>query len=193
MDRSHAITVKYYPETGRYNHRNCIFHGEPAVTVCPNCGTLFCMDCTRFEGCPRCRTPLNFVDGTNDPEAVDDSDIIETEEQRRAIQQRWAQKRLARRSEAGSRKRTKERSIAFQSDREARAERAMKIAEVHDPPAPATPSPAPTAPRNLRPTRRGACSWSGCLGLSVSINTEEVAAPQPEPAPQLHHAARTGG
>jgi len=122
-DRSKAITVKYYPNTDRYNRRNCIFHGEPAVTVCPNCGTLFCMECTKVLECPRCHTPLNFVDGSIEP--VDDSDVIETEAQRLAIQKRWAQRRMAEAQGLTS----KSKAGHGPTSRDAMAERAIKIAE----------------------------------------------------------------
>ena len=122
-DRSKAITVMYYPDTDKYNRRKCIFHGEPAVTVCPNCGTLFCMECIKIDECPRCHTPLSFVDGSK--EEVDDSDVIETEAQRLAIQKRWAQKRLADADKTSSRPKAR----SGPTTRDAMSERAMKIAE----------------------------------------------------------------
>ncbi len=95
-DRSKAILVRFNSEGAQYNGRKCLFHGEPAVAVCPNCGTLFCMECTGQMGsCPRCHTALDFVDTAKEPAPIDDRDVIETEEQRQAIAQRWAQKRLA--------------------------------------------------------------------------------------------------
>ena len=104
------------------------------------------------------------------------------------MQQRWAQKRLAEAERSRLKKKNKKNGqIAFQSDREARAERAMKIAEKYmNPPAPtATPSPAPTAPaQSTTNKRRGACSLvRAALAYQSPSNTEEVAAPQPEPAP----------
>ena len=96
VDRSRAMTATYYPNTNQYHGRKCLFHGGEAVSVCPNCGTLFCMDCVgHLDACPRCRTPVNFVDGSQQAAAVDDRELIETEAQRKAIQQRWAMKRLA--------------------------------------------------------------------------------------------------
>jgi len=137
-DRSGAITVKYYPGTTQYNRRNCLFHGELAVTVCPNCGTLFCMECIKFEECPRCRTPLNFVDGSKEEVFVDDRDVIETEQQKKAIQQRWAQKRMA----EAERDREAPKGIkAKPYSRDAMSERALKIAEkVMKAPAPSEPT-----------------------------------------------------
>ena len=38
---------------------------------------------------------MNFVDGSQQEAVVDDRELIETEAQRKAIQQRWAMKRLA--------------------------------------------------------------------------------------------------
>lgn len=194
VDRSCAVTVKYYPNTEQYNRRNCIFHGELAVTVCPNCGTLFCMDCTRFEACPRCRTPLIFVDGTKDLEAVDDSDVIETEAQRRAIQQRWAQKRLAEAERGKVRERDRR---ALMSDRDVMSEKALKIAEkVMRPPEPAEPTaqtfqsaaPAPAEPRPVaRPPaggkKRGANSLvAAALAYQPPAAEDAEAVPAPQPA-----------
>jgi len=57
---------------------------------------MFCMDCvTNLDICPRCQLAIDFVDGATIGKAVDDRDLIETEAQRKAIQQRWAMKRLA--------------------------------------------------------------------------------------------------
>jgi len=96
VDRSKAVTVTYQKETSQYHGRKCLFHGEAAVSVCPSCGTLFCMDCvTNLDICPRCQLAIDFVDGATIGKAVDDRDLIETEAQRKAIQQRWAMKRLA--------------------------------------------------------------------------------------------------
>jgi hypothetical protein len=96
VDRSKAVTVTYQQDTSQYHGRKCLFHGEAAVSVCPSCGTLFCMDCvTNLDICPRCQLAIDFVDGATIGKAVDDRDLIETEAQRKAIQQRWAMKRLA--------------------------------------------------------------------------------------------------
>ena len=96
VDRSKAVTVTYQQESSQYHGRKCLFHGEAAVSVCPSCGTLFCMDCvTNLDICPRCQLAIDFVDGATIGKAVDDRDLIETEAQRKAIQQRWAMKRLA--------------------------------------------------------------------------------------------------
>jgi hypothetical protein len=96
VDRSNATTVNFSPQTNEYHGRKCLFHGENAVAVCPNCGTLFCMECVdHIDVCPRCNLLINFVDQSKVPAAVDDRDLIETETQRKAIQQRWAMKRLA--------------------------------------------------------------------------------------------------
>jgi hypothetical protein len=108
VDRSSAVTVSFNPGTNEYHGRKCLFHGESAVAVCPNCGTLFCMECVgHFDACPRCNLLINFVDQSKVPLAVDDRDLIETEAQRKAIQQRWAMKRLAE-AEMGSQAKKRE-------------------------------------------------------------------------------------
>jgi hypothetical protein len=199
VDRSKAVTVKYYPNTDRYNRRNCIFHGEPAVTVCPNCGTLFCMECTKVIECPRCHTPLSFVDGSK--EAIDDSDVIETEEQRLAIQKRWAQKRLADAEKTDSRAKVRSRP----TNRDAMSERAIRIAEqVMKPDRPAEPTiqtfqsapaaePAPVQPTSepvpkrrvaepaAAPRRKGA---SSLVAAAMAYEAPPAEGPKDEPAPE---------
>ncbi|MGE5379365.1 MAG: hypothetical protein ACM3L5_00655, partial [Candidatus Saccharibacteria bacterium] len=124
VDRSNAINVNFNPTSEQYHGRKCLFHGEGAVSVCPNCGTLFCMDCvTHLNACPRCRVAINFVDASQIPADKDDRDVIETESQRKAIQQRWAMKRLA---EADSNK-VKEKSYkALVPDKDQQIEKLMR-------------------------------------------------------------------
>jgi hypothetical protein len=126
IDRTNAVNVNFNPTSGQYNGRKCLFHGEGAVSVCPNCGTLFCMDCvTHLNACPRCRVAINFVDSSQIPADKDDRDVIETETQRKAIQQRWAMKRLA---EADSNK-VKEKSYrALVPDKDQQIEKLMRQA-----------------------------------------------------------------
>ena len=54
------------------------------------------MECvSKLDSCPGCHTPLVFKDGTATKVVKDDNDLIESDDQRKAIQQRWALKRLA--------------------------------------------------------------------------------------------------
>jgi hypothetical protein len=123
IDRSNAINVNFSPGTDQYHGRKCMFHGESVVSVCPNCGTLFCMDCvTHLNACPRCRVPINFVDASQIPADADDHDVIETESQRKAIQQRWAMKRLA---EADAQLKEKDRRTIV-PDKDQQIERLMR-------------------------------------------------------------------
>jgi hypothetical protein len=125
VDRSHAVTVSYQEGATQFHGRKCLFHGESAVSVCPSCGTLFCMECvTHLDSCPRCELVIDFVDGASIGQAVDDRDLIETEAQRKAIQQRWAMKRLA---EADLSAKVKEREMrAVRPDKEVMVEKLMR-------------------------------------------------------------------
>jgi hypothetical protein len=123
VDRTNATAVNFYPNGDQYHGRKCLFHGENVVSVCPNCGTLFCMECvTHLDACPRCRLAINFVDGSKIAVDVDDRDVIETETQRKAIQQRWAMKRLA---EADTHVREKDRETLM-PDKDLQVERLMR-------------------------------------------------------------------
>jgi hypothetical protein len=125
VDRSNAATVTFDPGTSEYHGRKCLFHGESAVAVCPNCGTLFCTECAdNLDACPRCNLAIDFVDQSKVPLAVDDRDLIETDAQRKAIQQRWAMKRLA---EADMNSQAKKREIrAATPDRDKMVEKLMR-------------------------------------------------------------------
>jgi hypothetical protein len=125
VDRSNAVNVAYTPGADQYHGRKCLFHGEMAVSVCPNCGTLFCMECaSHLDACPRCNIAINFIDQSTIPAAVDDHELIETESQRKAIQQRWAMKRLA---EADMNSTVKQQEMhAIKPDREKMVEKLMR-------------------------------------------------------------------
>lgn len=125
VDRSNAATVTFDPGTSEYHGRKCLFHGESAVAVCPNCGTLFCMECAdNLDACPRCSLAINFVDQSKVPLAVDDRDLIETDAQRKAIQQRWAMKRLAEADMSGQAKKREIRAAT--PDRDKMVEKLMR-------------------------------------------------------------------
>jgi len=45
---------------GNIRARKCLFHGDPAMSSCPECGSLLCQKCVASGLCPRCQTPIRI-------------------------------------------------------------------------------------------------------------------------------------
>lgn len=43
---------------GNIKARKCLFHGDTAMSSCPECGSLLCQQCVASGLCPRCQTPI---------------------------------------------------------------------------------------------------------------------------------------